>query len=101
MTQGIDLSGRVAVVTAGASGLGAYAAISLARHGADVAIGDIDRELAAKTVAEIEALGRRALFVEANALHSEEMEALVRRAAEAFGGLDILVNNAGGVTKRA
>jgi NAD(P)-dependent dehydrogenase (short-subunit alcohol dehydrogenase family) len=96
----IDLQGRVAVITAGASGLGAYAAISLARHGADVAIGDIDREQGAKTVAEIEALGRRGLFVEMNALHSEQVEGFIARAADVFGRIDILVNNAGGSTRR-
>ncbi len=100
MTQGIDLTDRVAVVTAGASGLGAYAAISLARYGADVVIGDIDAEAAAKTVAEVEALGRRALFVETNALLTDQLESLVEQAAKAFGRVDILVNNAGGVSKR-
>jgi len=100
MAEGIDLKGRVAVVTAGASGLGAYAAVSLARHGADVAIGDVDREQGEKTIAEIEALGRRGLFVDMDALRTDQVEALVTRAAEAFGRIDILVNNAGGVSKR-
>ena len=100
MAEGIDLTGRVAVVTAGASGLGAYAALSLARHGADVAIGDVDREQGEKTVAAIEALGRRALYIEMNALDTGQIEAFVDQAAAVFGRIDILVNNAGGVTKR-
>jgi NAD(P)-dependent dehydrogenase (short-subunit alcohol dehydrogenase family) len=100
MAQGIDLSGKVAVITAGAGGLGAYAAVSLARFGADVAIGDVDREHGAKTMAEVEALGRRGLYVDMNALHTDQVENLVKQAADRFGRIDILVNNAGGVTKR-
>jgi NAD(P)-dependent dehydrogenase (short-subunit alcohol dehydrogenase family) len=100
MEKSIDLSGRVAVITAGASGLGSYAALSLARHGADIVIGDIDREAGDKTIAQVTALGRRGLFVETNALHSEQLTTLVERAADTFGRVDILVNNAGGVTRR-
>lgn len=100
MIEGIDLRGRVAAITAGAGGLGAYAALSLAACGADIAIGDIDHEQAAKTVAAIEALGRRALFVEMNALHCEQVGAFIARVAEDFGSLDILINNAGGSTRR-
>jgi NAD(P)-dependent dehydrogenase (short-subunit alcohol dehydrogenase family) len=100
MADGIDLTGRVAIITGGSSGLGAYAALSLARFGADIAIGDIDAERGAKTVAEIEALGRRALFVNMNALHTDQIENFVQRAADEFGRIDILINNVGGVTKR-
>jgi NAD(P)-dependent dehydrogenase (short-subunit alcohol dehydrogenase family) len=95
-----DLSGRVAVITAGANGLGKYAAIALARHGADIAIGDIDSQSGAQVIAEIEALGRRALFVKMDALQVDAVENLVTRAAETFGRIDILVNNAGGTPRR-
>jgi len=100
MADSIDLTGRVAVITAGSSGLGAYAALGLAKHGADIVIGDIDREKGEATIAQVEAMGRRGLFVEMNALYSDQIEAMVQQAADTFGRIDILVNNAGGVTKR-
>jgi len=92
----IDLSGKAALVTGGSRGLGRAIAIRLATQGADVAISYRGNEAAAAdTVAAVEALGRRALAVQADVRDQEAAEALVKRVLEAFGRLDILVNNAG------
>lgn len=101
----MKLQGKTALVTGGARGLGRAYVLHLARLGANVVINDIDlgaaREydeaLAAETVmAEVEAMGRRALGVEADVTDKKAVEAMVDRAMVEFGRLDILVNNAGG-----
>ena len=92
----IDLSGKSAVVTGGSRGIGRAIAIRLATQGADVAFSYRGNEAAAKeTVAAIEALGRRALPVQADVSDPAAADALVKAALEAFGKVDILVNNAG------
>jgi len=92
----IDLSGRVALVTGGSRGLGRAIAIRLATQGADVAFSYRGNEAAAAaTTAALEALGRRALAVQADVRDQEAAEALVKRVLDEFGRLDILVNNAG------
>ena len=92
----IDLTGKVALVTGGSRGLGRAIAIRLATQGADVAISYRGNEAAAAaTTAAVEALGRRALAVQADVRDQEAAEALVKRVLGAFGRLDILVNNAG------
>ncbi|MBA3054546.1 MAG: glucose 1-dehydrogenase [Sphingomonadales bacterium] len=96
----LDMTGRVAVVTAGAGGIGEGAAMALAALGADIAIGDIDEANGARVVAAVQALGRKALFRPANAMDADQQRALVAAAAQEFGRIDILVNNAGGVKHR-
>ncbi len=92
----IDLSGKAALVTGGSRGIGRAIALRLARQGADVAFSYRGNEAAARaTAAEIEALGRRALAVQADVKDPEGAEALVRDVLAAFGKVDILVNNAG------
>lgn len=93
----IRLDGKVALITAGANGIGAGIALNLARFGARVAIADIDRDSGEQLVLTIEAAGGQALFLETDVNHTEQITAAVARAAEHFGRLDILVNNAGGV----
>jgi NAD(P)-dependent dehydrogenase (short-subunit alcohol dehydrogenase family) len=104
------LIGKVAVVTGGGRGLGRAYALHLAGLGADVVINDIDlnaarefdEELTAETVmAECEALGVRALGVQADVTQKSEVQRLFDRAMETFGKVDILVNNAGGVLRPA
>ena len=92
----IDLSGKSAVVTGGSRGIGRAIAIRLATQGADVAFSYRGNEAAAKeTAAAIEALGRRALPVQADVSDPAAADALVKAALDAFGKIDILVNNAG------
>ena len=92
----IDLTGRTALVTGGARGIGKAIGLTLARQGADVAFVDVGRpEVAEATVAEIKALGRRALYIPADVTDPDACVAAVAAVVEAFGKLDILVNNAG------
>jgi 3-oxoacyl-[acyl-carrier protein] reductase len=92
----IDLSGKSAVVTGGSRGIGRAIALRLAGQGADVAFSYRGNEDAAKaTAAEIEALGRKALAVQADVTQPDAAESLVKAALDAFGKVDILVNNAG------
>jgi NAD(P)-dependent dehydrogenase (short-subunit alcohol dehydrogenase family) len=89
-----DLTGRRALVTGAASGLGRMIAWGLACHGADVALAD--RAPADEVVERIEAeFGRRAAVIELDVTDEAQVEAGVARAAEALGGLDIGVNGAG------
>ena len=92
----IDLSGKTALVTGGSRGIGKAIVLRLARQGADIAFsyrGNADA--AAATVAEVQALGRRGLAVQADAKEQEGAEALVKAVLEEYGKVDILVNNAG------
>ncbi|MBP1705209.1 MAG: 3-oxoacyl-[acyl-carrier-protein] reductase [Chloroflexi bacterium] len=92
----IDLTGRSACVTGGARGIGRAICLALARQGADVAFMDRgDPAVAAGTVAEIEALGRRAVFHAGDVTDPEACSAFIAAAVAAFGKVDILVNNAG------
>jgi NAD(P)-dependent dehydrogenase (short-subunit alcohol dehydrogenase family) len=90
-----DLTGRTALVTGGAQGVGRAICLTLAEQGADVAVGDVRVDLAAGVAAEIEGLGRRALALELDVRSAASAQASVRRVLDAWGKLDILVNNAG------
>ena len=89
-----DLSGKAAVVTGGARGLGRQHALALAEAGADVAVCDLLEDAGRQTCQEIEALGRRAYFGRVDVTHPEEIEAFITATVEALGKIDILVNNA-------
>jgi 3-oxoacyl-[acyl-carrier protein] reductase len=92
----LDLTGKSALVTGGARGIGKAICLSLARQGADIAFVDVGRpEVAEATVAEIKALGRRAVFIPADVTDPEACVKAVQTTVEAFGKVDILVNNAG------
>ncbi len=92
----IDLTGKTALVTGGSRGIGRAIAERLATQGADVAISFRGNEAAAaETKAAVEAHGRRALAVQANASDPAAADAMVAAVLEAFGRVDILVNNAG------
>ncbi len=90
------LQGKVAVVTGGGRGIGRAIALELARRGADVVVNYVQgAEQAAAVVVEIEALGRRALAVQADVGTPSAATVLIAAAVEGWGRLDILVNNAG------
>jgi 3-oxoacyl-[acyl-carrier protein] reductase len=92
----IDLTGKVAIVTGGSRGIGRAIVLRLAQQGADIAFMDRGSpEVAAQTRADVEALGRRALFFAGDVTDPESCAAFVRAALDAYGKVDILVNNAG------
>ena len=92
----LDLTGKTALVTGGSRGIGRAIVLRLAVQGADVAFSyKGNATAAAEVVAAVEALGRRALSVQADARSQEGAEGLVKSVLEAFTKLDILVNNAG------
>ena len=89
------LSGKVAVVTGAAQGIGRTIAIALAREGADIVVSDINLEEAEKTATEIVSLGRNSLAVKVNVAVLGEVEDFINKVLDKFGKIDILVNNAG------
>jgi NAD(P)-dependent dehydrogenase (short-subunit alcohol dehydrogenase family) len=91
-----DLEGQTALVTGAARGLGRAIALDLAAAGADVAIGLRDIRAHGGLVAEIAALGRRAIPLALDVTDLAQGRAAIDAAVHAFGRLDILVNNAGG-----
>ena len=94
---GNDLTGRVAVVTGGGTGIGAATAHLLAHHGADVVIASRTAdELQRKAAAIRESSGRRCLAVPTDVKDEQQVVSLVQRTKDEFGRIDILVNNAGG-----
>lgn len=89
------LEGKVALVTGGARGIGAGIALRLAQDGADVALTyRRNADQAAAVVKEIQALGRRALAVQADSADPAAVRGAVDRTVIVLGRLDILVNNA-------
>ncbi|MEI6779393.1 MAG: glucose 1-dehydrogenase [Verrucomicrobiota bacterium] len=90
-----DLTGKKALVTGAAVGIGRGCAVALARAGADVAILDLNEKAGTKTVEEIRALGRQSIFVSCDVTKRDQVQAAVSRVVEAFGRLDVAINNAG------
>ena len=87
-----ELIGKVAIVTGGASGIGAGIAERFVAAGAKVVIADVERDRGEELAAR---LGADAVFQSADVSRLEQVSALVAGAVETFGGLDIMVNNAG------
>jgi NAD(P)-dependent dehydrogenase (short-subunit alcohol dehydrogenase family) len=103
-----QLDGKTAVITGAARGFGRAVARLLAREGADIALSDIARNLPSDrfydmarpdqlkaTAAEIQAIGRRAIAVQADVTVAEDCRRMAEAALAAFGRIDILVANAG------
>ena len=92
----MELSGKCAIVTGSAVGVGRATALELAKRGANVVVNySRSEEEAKETVAMVEALGANALLVRADVSNDAEVRAMVAAAVDAFGGVHVLVNNAG------
>jgi len=110
----MSLDKKVALVTGGARGIGRGIALALAKAGADVAIAEVERvasasqqygnaavggfTVALETVKEIEALGRKALAIQADVTRKDDTQRMVKETVAKLGALDILVCNAGVVS---
>jgi len=93
MEQG--LTGKVAVITGGAGGIGRSTALALARHGVSVVVADLSDEAGQATAREIAALGVEASYVRCDITSDGEVAALHEHVIARFGRADILMNNAG------
>lgn len=93
-----SLAGQVGIVTGGGQGLGKVFCHAFAEAGADVVVAEINPETGPGTVEEVEARGRRGLFVPTDVRRRESVEAMVDAALSEFGRIDFLMNNAG-ITK--
>ena len=87
-----DLSGRVAVVSGAARGMGRAMAIGFAECGADLLLADIDGEGVVATAGQIAALGRRAIAVACDVTDIAQIRALFARLDQEFGRIDVLAN---------
>lgn len=90
-----NLSGKVAVVTAGGHGLGREYCIAMAECGADVVCNDIDLQLAEETVGVLAEFGGRAVAVQGDVSKSGDVEKMMDRTLKEFGRVDVLFCNAG------
>jgi glucose 1-dehydrogenase len=90
------LTGKVAIVTGGNSGIGKAVVLALADAGANIVIDYVANEQATEDLEkQVAALGDQSIGVEADVSKVEDLERLVKSAVDAFGRLDIMVNNAG------
>lgn len=95
IAQLFDLSGKGAVVTGGAMGIGQGIAFRLAEAGAGVMVADINLKVATQTAKEIKVRGGKARAIRADVRSAADAEKVAQATVDAFGSLDILVNNAG------
>ena len=91
----MNLSGKSAIVTGAASGIGREIALTLAANGAQVTVADINPEGAASVAGQIAESGGMAVVAQVDVTDSERVNSMVEAATSAFGSLDILVNVAG------
>ncbi|MGO1058352.1 SDR family NAD(P)-dependent oxidoreductase [Planococcus sp. FY231025] len=91
----MDLTGKVAVVTGAASGIGLATAKALAAKGAKVVVADINAEGGRNAAKELQGSGAESVFIEFDASQEDSVARLIAAAVEAFGQIDIMVNNAG------
>lgn len=97
----MKLAGKTAVITGGGRDIGAAVAIKMASEGANVAINYFASSTGADdTVAKIKAAGGNAFALQGDLNNQSDVDALVSKTVDTFGGLDVLVNNAGGLIAR-
>ncbi len=92
------LKDKVVIITGAASGIGKATALRFAEEGANIVIGDFADGTAA--VAEVQAKGVQAIYVQVNVTDPDSVQAMVAKTIEVFGRVDVLINNAG-ITKDA
>lgn len=92
------LSGKVAIITGAANGIGKAGATRFSEEGASVVIADVSAELGQATADEIKSKGGKATFVQADITKQEQVQRLMDVTLKTYNKLDILYNNAGGST---
>ena len=90
-----QLTGKVALVTGGASGIGRATALTFAREGAKLIIADLHEDGGHQTVHMITEQGGEAMFVRADVTQAREVEAMISQTVATYGRLDCAHNNAG------
>jgi NAD(P)-dependent dehydrogenase (short-subunit alcohol dehydrogenase family) len=90
------LSGKVAIITGGATGMGRSTALKFASEGCAVVVADISKVNGQKTSEELSQTGAEGLFVPCDITSSRQVQDMVEKTLYKFGKIDILVNNAGG-----
>ena len=91
----MSLTGKIAVVTGGAQGIGQAIATTLAQEGSDVVVADLDANRCEETVARIQQLGRKAMAVSVNVGDWDQVKGMIDQVQKEWQRIDILVNNAG------
>ena len=89
------LTGKIAVVTGGAQGIGQAIATTLAQEGSDVVVADLDANRCEETVARVQQLGRKAMAVSVNVGDWDQVKGMIDQVQKEWQRIDILVNNAG------
>lgn len=93
-TPNVSLEGKVAIVTGGGTGIGRGIALEFAEAGADVVVASRRLSVLEKVSEEVKTLGKRSLAVQTDISRKTDVDNLVQRVMDEFGGIDILVNNA-------
>ena len=91
----MPLTGKIAVVTGSAQGIGQAIATTLAQEGSDVVVADLDANRCEETVARVQQLGRKAMAVSVNVGDWDQVKGMIDRVQKDWERIDILVNNAG------
>jgi 3-oxoacyl-[acyl-carrier protein] reductase len=96
MNEGNDLTGMAALVTGASRGIGRQIAITLAQHGADIAVNYLRNEKqASEVVTEIRGLGSQCIKIPADVSNSGDVSRMMDTVRNKLGAVHILINNAG------
>ena len=95
MIELFDLSGKTAILTGGAGGIGRALALGMAKCGADIVVADLHPDSFKETADDIKALGRQVTILTVDVTEERSVSDMVEKALEMFDHLDILVNAAG------